>query len=338
LLLLVPTAQVAPPPAVGLELTSSGQVATVYRMRVRNETGTAVDVVVRQSIPRDTTVSAATPGATQDAGELWWRLHLDGRQTRDVSTAFTPPRDGRTYGAACVYVEPSATPVGCAAAPWTAPSSTASAAPWWRRWPVIAAAGVLLALVAGAALWRRRRPVPAAASARRGPPTWTAVVLSALLLLGLGAGATAVTTARFTAPAGRPNDRDGWLGAVSQGVVGQSVREIAFAFTAYRIVCTPPNDAAAAHRCVAVVGVTNPNAQPERWYPAMQRLETGDGGRVPVDEAATAVANGTDVFADPLPAGGTLLTQLMFALPPGAAAARLELHSGAFSEGVRIQI
>lgn len=326
-LLLVPTAQVAPPPVVGVELTSSGQVAAVFRMRVHNATDTPADVVVRQSIPRDTAVSAAAPGGTQDAGELWWRLHLDGRQTRDVSMAFTPPRDGRTYGAACAYVEPSGTPVDCAAAMWTSPSLSG---PWWRRWPVLAAAGVLLALAAAVALWRRRRAAPAA-SPRRGLATWTAVALSGLLLLGLGAGATAVAAARLTALAGGPNGREGWLGAASQGVVGQSLREIALAFTAYRIVCTP-------HQCVAVVGVTNPNDQPERWYPAMQRLETGDGGWVPVDEDATAVANATDVFADPIPPGGTRLTQLVFTLPPGVAVARLALRSGAFSEGVRVQI
>jgi hypothetical protein len=338
-LLLVPAAQVAPPPSVGLEVTSSGQMAAVYRVEVRNDTSAATDVVVRQNIPRGTNVSANTPGGTQDAGEVWWRLHLESRESREVSTAFTPPPNGQTYGAACAYVDPSATAVDCAAARWTSPSPIATSAPWWRRWQVLAAAGLLLVLATAVLVSRRRRAAPAAASHRRGPPTWTVVALSAVVLLGLGVGAAAVAAPRLTALAGGgPSGRDGWIGAAPQGLVGQSLRENALAFTTYRIVCTPPNDAAAAHQCTTVVGVTNPGGAAERWYPAMQRLETADGGWVPVDEAATVTANGADLFGDPLPPGGTVLAQLVFNLPPGSAATRLELRSGAFSEGARVQI
>jgi hypothetical protein len=90
---------------------------------------------------------------------------------------------------------------------------------------------------------------------------------------------------------------------------------------------------------VAVVGALNRSSAEERWYAVLQRLATSDGGRVPVDEAATAAANGgRDVFAGALQPGGKLLAQLVFAVPAGQAATALELRSGAFAEGARVEI
>ena len=90
-------------------------------------------------------------------------------------------------------------------------------------------------------------------------------------------------------------------------------------------------------RCAADVGVRNPSAAADRWYPAMQRLRAGDGF-VTVDEAATTADNGRDVFAEPLAPGEQRVARLWFTLPTGARADVLELRSGAFANGVRVDV
>jgi hypothetical protein len=199
---------------------------------------------------------------------------------------------------------------------------------------VLVAALLAAAVVVG----RRRRVVSGTFAVRRGPPLWTVFLLATAALVGLLAVGTIAAVPRLTSLAGAgPSGGDGWIGSAPSGVVGQPLADNAFAFTAYRLSCAPAPDGTG--RCVAVVGATNRLSGEERWYGVLQRLATADGGWVPLDDAATAAANGgRDVFAGALQPGGKVLAQLVFTLPAGQAATELELRSGAFADGVRVVI
>jgi hypothetical protein len=336
-------APVPSPPAVAVSVTSSGQNAAVYRVEVRNDAPDATDVVVRQSVPPGVAVTATDPPATVTDAEITWRVPLGGGRTRSMSATFLPDGDvarrqpGVLAGAACAYPDAEAAPAACAAATWRASGPVATSPPWWRHWLLPLAFAFVALGVLAVILRRRAGPAPEPERPRdrpprRGPPAWTVFALALMLLVGGGTAVATATVPRLAAIAGvQPTSEDGWIGAVPTGGVGEELRENAFAFTAYRIACSVGRPS----RCTADVGVHNPTAAADRWYPSMQRVRYGDDF-VAVDEAATLESNGRDVFAEPLGPGEHRLARLSFVLPNRARGDVLELRSGAFAGGVRV--
>ena len=338
----------APPAGVSVSVSSSGQDTAVYRVEVRNDAPGAADLVVRQSVPRGVAVTATNPEATVSDSEITWRLPLGGRQTRAMSATFQPDpavvRDppGVLAGGACVYGDPGGAPADCAATTWQASGPSAASPPWWRHW-LLPLAFAFLALGVLAVILRRRAgpasaPGPESARRRpprRSPPMWTVLALAVMLLVGGGAAVAAAAVPRLAAITGTSGTpEEGWIGPVTVGEIGEELRENAFAFTAYRVACSRGSGGV---RCAADVGVRNPSAAADRWYPAMQRMRAGDEF-VTVDEAATTADNGRDVFAEPLAPGEQRVARLWFTLPTGARADLLELRSGAFANGVRVDV
>jgi hypothetical protein len=334
----------APPAGVSVSVSSSGQDTAVYRVEVRNDAPDAAELVVRQSVPRGVAVTATNPEATVSDSEITWRVPLGGRQTRAMSATFQPDqaviRDppGVIAGGACVYgaQDDQSGPADCAATTWEASGPAAVSPPWWRHW-LLPLAFAFLALGVLAVILRKRAgpapstPRPRRRPPRRGPPMWTVLALAVMLLVGGGAAVAAAAVPRLAAITGTSGTpEDGWIGPVTVGEVGEELRENAFAFTAYRVDCS-------GGRCAADVGVRNPSAAADRWYPAMQRMRAG-ADFVTVDEAATTAVNGRDVFAAPLAPGEQRVARLWFTLPNRARADVLELRSGAFSNGVRVDI
>ena len=176
-----------------------------------------------------------------------------------------------------------------------------------------------------------------AAEGMRRPPTWVAVVLAVAMVLGLGIAAAAVGGSKLASAADSgPGNAEGWVGPVAEGPIGTALRENAFEFTAYRFGCDPAQGGG--HTCTAVVGLTNPESAPERWYPQMQRLRAG-GAWVQTDDAATRVANsGRDVFAELVAPGHRVLAQLVWTVPDGATPTAIELRSGAFAQGATVTL
>jgi hypothetical protein len=328
----------APPPVgVTVAMSSSGQDAAVYRVEVRNGAPDAANLVVRQSIPRGVAVTATTPAATVTATEITWPVPLAAGQSQALTATFGSAPDGRLSTGACAYGSVDGAPAGCAVAAWEG-TGAAGPAPWWRHWFVPLALAFVALGVLAVVLRRRAGPAPARAGPapagarrvrRRGPPLWTVLVLAVALLIAGGAAVAATAVPRLAAITGTAGPSPpGWVGPAPAGAVGEELRENAFAFTAYRVVCD-------GNRCAADVGATNPSSAPELWYPAMQRI-THPGGFVPVDEPATLSENGRDVFAGPLSPGERRFARLWFVLPPDVPAEILELRSGAFANGVRV--
>jgi len=133
---------------------------------------------------------------------------------------------------------------------------------------------------------------------------------------------------------GRQPSSGAWVGRTATGPVGTSLRESAFEFTVYRLVCPP-----APAGCQAIVGVRNLTDRSQQWHGTLQRAYLPTGDWVGADVPATQTANaGKDPFADPVPAGERMLMPLVFAPAGPAAPTRIELRSAVFSAGVSVDV
>lgn len=139
-----------------------------------------------------------------------------------------------------------------------------------------------------------------------------------------------------------------WMGTGVAGPVGVPLRESAFEFTVYRMSCGAPGSAgqtdggaapANGRRCQATVGVRNVTGDHQPWHGQLQRAYLPGGRWVSTDEPATRAANlGRDVFADPMAAGTRMVLPLVFTVDGRDPPQQLELRSGVFSAGVRVQM
>ncbi len=252
-----------------------------------------------------------------------------------------------------------------------------NAAPAWRRTPVLLAGlAVLLVVIAGLILvWRQRRgrrvtaaalatgdgpddgrgtiyprpAAPAPARRRRTPPVWLLVGAAVVMLAGVLGAAGWTATRRVAAIDTQKQPTSGaWMGTGVSGPVGMPLRESAFEFTVYRMSCgaagsARPGDGGAApatgRRCQATVGVRNITGEHQPWHGQLQRAYLPGGRWVSTDESATRAANlGRDVFADPMAAGSRVVLPLVFSVDGQDPPRQLELRSGVFSAGVRVDM
>jgi hypothetical protein len=369
--------QGAPTP-VTVAVASAGTPAPGYRIQVRNQGGQPVDTTVRQELPAGTRATWVTPGGRTaptdgrgDATEVTWRLRLPAGSTTTLHTALTAAASGRPLAApACAFTSDGNRPYDCATATWSRPAASPAQAetPWWHRPPVLfgALAVVLLLTIGGLWLWHRRRraalpraaaagpsPDPAAAgrgtvygpgatppgpARRRRPPVWLVVGGAATVLAGVVLAAALTATRQVVAMDVSSQPTGGaWTGPSASGELGVPLREAAFEFTVYRVAC--PSASAGRRRCQATVGVRNLSPQQQTWHGQMQRAYLPGGTWVSTDEQATRLANqGRDVFAQPLAAGARMVLPLVFTLDGTAQPKQLELRSGVFSAGVRVDV
>ena len=140
-----------------------------------------------------------------------------------------------------------------------------------------------------------------------------------------------------------------WVGTGVTGSLGVPLRESAFEFTVYRMTCGAPGTAgrptaAVPHRPTGDAarppsGVRNVTGDHQPWHSELQRAYLPGGRWVSTDESATRTANlGRDVFADPMAAGTRMVLPLVFTVDGRDPPQQLELRSGVFSAGVRVQM
>ncbi|GAB3172303.1 hypothetical protein FHX75_15202 [Micromonospora palomenae] len=304
----------------------------------------------RSTTTLDTALAATPPGTSVTAPAC--AFTSDGNRPYDCATA--------TWQAA--------------AAPAT---RVEEAAPAWRRPPILAAALAALLVIAGAGLWwgqrtRRRRsgveptgtaptvvgnptyaggaaapgggtvyPRPAApggSGRRRTPPVWMIVGVAAAILAGVVFAAGWTATQRVAAIDTTKQPTSGaWMGRGATGSVGVPLRENAFEFTVYRVACETAGGTG--RRCHATVGVRNLTPEQQAWHGELQRAYLPGGNWVSTDEPATRLANlGRDVFAQPVAAGNRVVLPLVFTLNGPQKPKQLELRSGVFSAGVRVDV
>ncbi|PZF84911.1 hypothetical protein [Micromonospora deserti] len=369
----VPTpTRAAPPiakPPVTVRVAPENTPAPRYRILVRNDGNAPVDTTVRQELPPGSSAAAITAGgratraAGQSASEVTWRLKLPARSTTTLGTTLTTAALDRPLTApACAYASDGRRPYDCATATWNAaparPVEQRSEPPVWRQTPVLlgGVAAVALFAVGVTWTWRRRRrrvaaaraddglgtvyPRPAAprpAQRRRTPSTWLIVPVTALVLAGT-VGTAAWTATRQVADIDTDSQptSGAWLGKGVYGAVGEPLRESAFEFTVYRVACEPGR---AARQCQATVGVRNVTPEQQSWHGRLQRAYLPDGNFVSTDEQATRAANqGRDVFAQPMAAGSRMVLPLVFTVDGRDPPKQLELRSGVFSAGVRVDV
>ncbi|MEH1102104.1 hypothetical protein, partial [Micromonospora sp. CPCC 205561] len=359
----------APPaatPPVTVAVAPEPTAAPRYRIQVRNAGGTPVDTTVRQELPPGAAATAITGGgratrtAGQSATEVTWQLKLPARSTTTLGTALTTAAPGRPLTApACAFDRAGGRPYDCATATWNGAGTPERSEPQpWRRTPVLLAglATVAVLAIGGAWTWRRRRrPVAAALGGegpgtvyprpagprpeqiRRRPSVWLIVPVAAAVLAGT-VGTAAWTATREVAAVdtdGQPTS-GAWIGRGVNGAVGEPLRESAFEFTVYRVACEPGG---AARQCEATVGVRNLAREQQSWHGRLQRAYLPDGNFVSTDEQATRAANqGRDVFAQPMAAGSRTVLPLVFTVDGQAPPEQLELRSGVFSAGVRVDV
>lgn len=279
---------------------------------------------------------------------------------------------------ACAFTSDGKRPYDCATATWNAAAGAPRkdpASPAWQRTPVVVgvpAAAVLLGGTAGWWLWRRRRRTVASALAaddgsagrgpaadprhgrgtiyprpsapqvtarRRKPPVWLLVTSAVAVLAGVVgvAGWTATRQVTSIDTDSRPTS-GAWHGKGVAGPMGVPLRESAFEFTVFRVACAAPG-AAARRQCQATVGVRNMTPEYQAWHGELQRVYLPGGRFVTTDEAATRLANlGRDVFAQPLAAGSRVVLPLVFTVDGREPPKQLELRSGVFSPGVRVDV
>ncbi|MFC4021368.1 hypothetical protein ACFOW4_25990 [Micromonospora sp. GCM10011542] len=260
-----------------------------------------------------------------------------------------------------------------AAAP---PAAEVTEAPAWRRIPVLLAGlAVLLLLTAGLAwIWHRRRgrrrvvaaalasgggpatggtdgrgtvyprpATPTPSARRRTPPVWLLVGTAVAVLAGVVGAVGWTATQRVAAIDTQKQPTSGaWMGTGVSGPVGVPLRESAFEFTVYRVSCATAGSAGGTtggRRCQATVGVRNVTGEQQPWHGKLQRAYLPGGRFVSTDEPATRVANlGRDVFADPVAAGSRVVLPLVFTVDGRDQPRQLELRSGVFSAGVRVDM
>lgn len=404
----VPTTGPAPVqpsmPPVSVAVGAAGTPAPGYRIEVRNAGPAPVETMVRQELPTGSRATTVTGGGQRTGpvgattGEVTWRLRLPARSTTTLHTALAVTGPDRSVTApACVYGTDGTRPYDCATATWvgaaTAPTAPATAAPAWRRPPVLLAALAALLVVVGGvlgwAVWRRRRaagtrggttrtgddvptagtrptrdgvptgggPGPAADRGtvyprpalptptvrRRRPPVWLTVGVAAAVLAGVVGAAAWTATQRVAAMDTTKQPTSGaWVGSSVTGALGVPLRETAFEFTVYRVSCgagVVPAAPAGGRPCLATVGVRNLTSEQQTWHGQLQRAYLPSGNWVAADEDATRVANlGRDVFAQPVAAGRRVLLPLVFTVHGAEPPKQLELRSGVFSAGVRVDV
>ncbi|MER7591157.1 hypothetical protein ABTW72_26835 [Micromonospora sp. NPDC127501] len=259
-----------------------------------------------------------------------------------------------------------------------APAAEVTEAPPWRRYPVLLGGLAVLLLISAALVWvwRRRRgrrvtaaalstgggaeggrgtvyPRPAAPSPvrrRRTPPVWMLVGAAVVVLAGVVGTAGWTATRQVAAIDTQKQPTSGaWVGTGVTGSLGVPLRESAFEFTVYRMTCGAPGTAgktdgggaapANGRRCEATVGVRNVTGDHQPWHSELQRAYLPGGRWVSADESATRTANlGRDIFADPMAAGTRMVLPLVFTVDGRDPPQQLELRSGVFSAGVRVQM
>ncbi|NJP30860.1 hypothetical protein [Micromonospora thermarum] len=367
----VPTRAALPPPKppVTVRVAPESTPAPRYRIQVRNDGSRPVATTVRQELPPGTSPTSITSGGRatrnggQDVTEVTWNLRLPARSTTTLATAITAAPGRPLTAPACAFATDGYRPYDCATATWqAATSSTATATkaepPVWRQTTALVAGLGGLAVVALGGLWtwrRRRRPhaaaladgprgtvyprpaTPGAPPLRRRPSTWLIVPVAAVMLAGT-VGTAAWTATRQVAGVdtdSRPTS-GAWVGTGVSGAVGEPLREAAFEFTVYRVACEPGRGA---RQCAATVGVRNLTPEQQTWHGRLQRAYLADGNFVSTDEQATRRANlGRDVFARPMAAGSRTVLPLVFTVNGREPPTQLELRSGVFSAGVRVDV
>ncbi|MGC5021110.1 hypothetical protein [Micromonospora sp. DT47] len=336
------------PPGSSTTAVSAGGLAT--RQNGTGEVTWRLTVPARSSRTLDTALAATAPGRALTAPAC--AFTSDGNRPYDCATA--------TWQAAPATPEAQVTP-----------------APPWRRPPVLAAAlAALLVLAAGGLWWwqraRRRRggveptgTAPAAAgqptyaggpsapgggtvyprpaspgpgARRRTPPVWLVVGVAAAVLAGVVFAAVWTGTQRVAAIDTTKQPTSGaWMGRSATGAVGTPLREKAFEFTVYRVSCATAK--VASQQCQATVGVRNVTPEQQTWHGQLQRAYLQGGNWVSTDEDATRLANlGRDVFAQPVAAGNRVVLPLVFTVDGMQKPKQLELRSGVFSAGVRVDV
>ena len=188
-----------------------------------------------------------------------------------------------------------------------------------------------------------RTAVPSPASRRRRPPVWLVVGVAAAVLAGVVGAAAWSATQRVAAMDTTKQPTSGaWVGSSVTGALGQPLRETAFEFTVYRVSCGAdvlPPAPGGGRPCLATVGVRNLTNEDQTWHGQLQRAYLPSGNWVAADEDATRVANlGRDVFSQPVAAGRRVLLPLVFTMRGDEPPKRLELRSGVFSAGVRVDV
>lgn len=257
------------------------------------------------------------------------------------------------------------------------PEAAVPATPTWRQPPILlGAALVVLALLAGGLWWwqraRRRasgiaptgtaptaagsppyaggpaapgggtvypRPaVPGQLGRRRSPSVWLVVGVAATVLAGVVFAAAWTATRQVAAiDTSKQPTAGAWTGTSMTGTVGTPLREKAFEFTVYRVDCATAR--AASQQCQATVGVRNVTPEQQSWHGQLQRAYLPGGTWVSTDEDATRLANlGRDVFAQPVSAGSRVVLPLVFTVHGMQKPKQLELRSGVFSAGVRVDV
>ncbi|WP_422752927.1 hypothetical protein [Micromonospora sp. WMMD708] len=297
----------------------------------------------------DTALAAAAPGQALTAPACAYAG--DGEQPYDCATA--------TWHSAAT------------------PEAFVPATPTWRQPPILlGAALVVLALLAGALWWWRRarrrvggieptgtapvaagtppyaggpaapgggtvypRPaVPGEVRRRRSPSVWLVVGVAATVLAGVVFAAAWTATREVAAIDTTKQPTAGaWTGTTMTGPVGTPLREQAFEFTVYRVACATAR--VASQQCQATVGVRNVTPEQQSWHGQLQRAYLPGGSWVSTDEDATRLANlGRDVFAQPVSAGSRVVLPLVFTVHGAQKPKQLELRSGVFSAGVRVDV
>ncbi|WP_112672229.1 hypothetical protein [Micromonospora saelicesensis] len=318
--------------------------------------GSATEVTWRLRLPAHSTTTLGTALAAT----------APGRPLTAPTCAFTS--DGsRPYDCATATWQAAA-----------APAAEVTEAPPWRRYPVLLGGLAVLLLISAALVWvwRRRRgrrvtaaalstgggaeggrgtvyPRPAAPSPirrRRTPPVWMLVGAAVVVLAGVVGTAGWTATRQVAAIDTQKQPTSGaWVGTGVTGSLGVPLRESAFEFTVYRMTCGAPGTAgktdgggagpANGRRCEATVGVRNITGDHQPWHSELQRAYLPGGRWVSADESATRTANlGRDVFADPMAAGTRMVLPLVFTVDGREPPQQLELRSGVFSAGVRVQM
>ncbi|WP_025619649.1 hypothetical protein [Salinispora cortesiana] len=365
-----PTRAAVPPPKppVTVQVAPENTAAPRYRIQVRNDGNRPIATTVRQELPPGTSATSITDGGRPShhggtAGtEVTWNLRLPARSTTTLSTELSAPPGAPLTAPACAFAVGGERPYDCATATWQSAPAPAAAEPeppvWQRPAALLTGLGGFAALaVGGWWTWQRRRrptqlppppqggrgtiyPRPAAPTTparRRRPSTWLLVPVAAVVLAGTVGTATWTATRKAAAVDTDSHPTSGaWVGTGAAGAIGEPLREAAFEFTVYRISCQPTS---AAHTCAATVGVHNRTPEQQSWHGPLQRAYLADGNFVSTDEQATRRANqGRDVFAKPLAGGSRMVLPLVFTVHGQQPPTQLELRSGVFSAGVRVDV
>ncbi|MFI7506540.1 hypothetical protein ACIBSS_06950 [Micromonospora aurantiaca] len=272
------------------------------------------------------------------AGVVWWAVWRRRRRTAAGSAAPGGMARGGT-GAPGGGATPTGTPAGGTMHTGAPGSGVPGGAGPGQGGPVPGATGG----PAERGTVYPRTAVPSPASRRRRPPVWLVVGVAAAVLAGVVGAAAWSATQRVAAMDTTKQPTSGaWVGSSVTGALGQPLRETAFEFTVYRLSCGAdvlPPAPGGGRPCLATVGVRNLTTEDQTWHGQLQRAYLPSGNWVAADEDATRVANlGRDVFSQPVAAGRRVLLPLVFTMRGDEPPKRLELRSGVFSAGVRVDV